>query len=250
MALITCPECKQQISDQATSCPNCGYPLNASSNSYNNAPQKEDVQPAAPTTPTAVATKPRKKQTAVIIGIVCVALVIAIILIANQVGRKNSAAEERETYLTNLQLFSTYTLSGAAESEAACNLTKQVWYDTIYEKRKMDTSKYTMTNGVFHEDFNDSITALYSSDNMSGMVKTIKENQEKVDELYKALLNPTDEFEKCYEAVENLYDVYRKFTNLAISPSGSLQTYSANFGEYDETFLECHDKLNLLIPGE
>lgn len=27
MALINCPECQKQISDQAQSCPQCGYPL-------------------------------------------------------------------------------------------------------------------------------------------------------------------------------------------------------------------------------
>lgn len=29
MALIMCPECKKEISDQATACPNCGSPLKA-----------------------------------------------------------------------------------------------------------------------------------------------------------------------------------------------------------------------------
>lgn len=27
MALIKCPECSNQISDQAASCPSCGYPM-------------------------------------------------------------------------------------------------------------------------------------------------------------------------------------------------------------------------------
>jgi len=27
MALINCPDCKHRVSDQAISCPNCGYPL-------------------------------------------------------------------------------------------------------------------------------------------------------------------------------------------------------------------------------
>jgi DNA-directed RNA polymerase subunit RPC12/RpoP len=27
MALITCPECSKQVSDQAKSCPGCGYPI-------------------------------------------------------------------------------------------------------------------------------------------------------------------------------------------------------------------------------
>ena len=32
MALINCPECGKEISDQAVACPNCGLPINASKN--------------------------------------------------------------------------------------------------------------------------------------------------------------------------------------------------------------------------
>lgn len=28
MALINCPECSKSISDSASNCPNCGYPIN------------------------------------------------------------------------------------------------------------------------------------------------------------------------------------------------------------------------------
>lgn len=31
MALIRCPECNREISDKATACPGCGYPLNSPS---------------------------------------------------------------------------------------------------------------------------------------------------------------------------------------------------------------------------
>jgi hypothetical protein len=27
MALVTCPDCRREISDQATACPNCGRPI-------------------------------------------------------------------------------------------------------------------------------------------------------------------------------------------------------------------------------
>ena len=40
MALITCPECGKQISDQAEACPNCGYPLKAKKEQQ----QKESVK--------------------------------------------------------------------------------------------------------------------------------------------------------------------------------------------------------------
>ena len=36
MALIQCPECKKDISDQAKFCPNCGYRLNAMSDEDKN----------------------------------------------------------------------------------------------------------------------------------------------------------------------------------------------------------------------
>lgn len=34
MPLISCPECQQQISDQAPTCPQCGYPLVCQGNPY------------------------------------------------------------------------------------------------------------------------------------------------------------------------------------------------------------------------
>lgn len=35
MALINCPECGKEISDQAVSCPNCGTPINNQKKSKN-----------------------------------------------------------------------------------------------------------------------------------------------------------------------------------------------------------------------
>ena len=32
MAIIFCPECKKEVSDQAASCPHCGFPLHQSNN--------------------------------------------------------------------------------------------------------------------------------------------------------------------------------------------------------------------------
>lgn len=51
----------------------------------------------------------------------------------------------------------------------------------------------------------------------------LEDNQAAVEELYKKLMDPNPEFEKCFEAVEDLYSVYYRFTKLAISPSGSLK---------------------------
>lgn len=47
MALIKCPECGKEISDKATTCPNCGCPVKESSNMVQT-PPVENTHPAPP----------------------------------------------------------------------------------------------------------------------------------------------------------------------------------------------------------
>jgi len=74
MALITCPECKKKISDNADSCPNCGYQL----------------------TPEKLAEIKKKEQQAQrYAGIGCLA-VIGIFVILYMIGSFSSALKTQE----------------------------------------------------------------------------------------------------------------------------------------------------------
>lgn len=47
MALITCPECKKEVSDKASSCPSCGCPIHSdkkTTQTLNSHPQQDRVQ--------------------------------------------------------------------------------------------------------------------------------------------------------------------------------------------------------------
>lgn len=253
MALITCPECQKQVSDQAMTCPNCGFPLSSTAHNLSQPTDINDVLPVdqanqsidSEVTPA----KPKKRVIAICIAAVfCIILIAAVAVFVNNNAKKQAAEEARSEYISNLQMFASTTLQGAAEAETVCNLTKKVWHDTIFEEFNADTVEYTKTNGKFNEDFNTSLQSLYASTEIIESVAAIEENQESVDELYKLLLNPDSEFEKCFDEVEALYSIYRQFTNLAISPSGSLQSYAENFGDYDDGFMEHYEKLKLLIP--
>lgn len=197
--------------------------------------------------------KPRKAKNPIIFVVVGVAIVLVAVialLLVKDAQNKAAIAAERAEYLDNLNEFVSKSIIGGAVAEKACNLTKSVWYDTIYEEYNADTMEYTRTDGTFNEDFNDSLAALYASDQMQAWVDLIEENQAEIEALYKELLNPTDEFAKCFEEVESLYSLYYKFTNLALSPSGSLKTYSNDFSKYDDEFMEHYDKLKLIVPAE
>lgn len=69
-----------------------------------------------------------------------------------------------------------------------------------------------------------------------------------IEDYYIALQNPTDEFKKCYEAMEDMYDVYLEFYSIAKNPSGSLITYTQSFNEKDTEFMNSYNKYKELVP--
>lgn len=246
MALITCPECQQQISDQATVCPNCGFPL---SNESSNAPANQQINDDS------AAKAPRKKKTIVAISIVICVLFMGIAGYfvkknADEKAQAEALAAARTEYIANLNDMLLISLAGAAESENMCNLTYKVWYDTIYEEYRYETADFTQQNGRFRDDFNDALIALYSDEKTAQSVNDIKANRTLVDEIFKNLNNPTEEFQSCYDVVDELYSAYHNLTELALNPSGNLKSYSENFEQYDSAYMEQYNKLNLLIPEE
>ena len=159
-------------------------------------------------------------------------------------------ASDRAAYIASLNELRAQTIRGGSVAEKMCNLTKQVWYNTIYEERDSITDKYTRSGGVFHDDFNTSLSLLYAEDNTATVISGLQASRELVDGIMADLQNPPTEFAACYEAADSLYDAYCGLIDLAVSPSGSLKTYSENFSKYDEDLLKYYNKLEALIPSE
>lgn len=66
--------------------------------------------------------------------------------------------------------------------------------------------------------------------------------------MMKVLQDPPDGLEKSYDTVLELYPVYKSLTDLAINPSGSLETFSQNKSQKISKFLELYQKLETQIP--
>jgi hypothetical protein len=259
----------------AESCPNCGFPIAA------NSPNEREVDPVEPLAESmqtegsdseetvaepeqgieiqTVGLSANKKMA--IIGISAIA-VIAVVFAIVMLSINESKTTARNEYIDNLTSVRVEILSGAAASEEICNLTKKVWRNTIdknwdaetyeythaHKELDKETFEYVYVEGKINEDFNDSLDALYSNEKTLGILGSIKNNQSTVDKYMKKLINPEKEFEECYAVLGELYDVYLAFTNLAISPSGSLTSYSQTFGEYDDQLINLYRKMELYIP--
>ncbi len=290
MALVTCPECKKQVSSQACSCPNCGFPLSS--------PNPEILSD----TSASKQTEPSSGKRALIKGIIFSA--IALFISANiiiylsmlyreqeqkaykeqllqesiaesqsieqsiineamseierieqEIALQESLAEEeklraRKEYIANLNTFKENIGIGSTAAAYVCYTTKLVWSDTIYERYNEETVAYTQTNGKFNEDFNVSLTRLYDSKDIKDHLSLINANRKATLAAYQALMNPPPEFANAFAAVEDVYSVYLDITRLAMSPSGSLNSYTEEYMTYYNLSFEVMDRLMPLIPDE
>ena len=278
MALIICPNCWKRVSDKAEACPGCGYRLIDKSVEEFPAYVCEDCGielapdakictncgcPVCERKEQAAEIAPQNSQKAsvktpfgncskngIIVAIVSVALIILAIIIGSSIS--NSKEEKQSTiYLANLQVAKATMSEGSAEAEDAGNLIIAVWYNTIYEKRDAATDKYTrskyysITKNYFNSDFNTSLDALFSDSEFSSQIAAIQSNQETVAGLMNDLQNPPEEYAEAYEVVKEMYDAYLELTNLVITPTGNLQTYSTNFNNADTEFLNRYNELGI-----
>ena len=65
--------------------------------------------------------------------------------------------------------------------------------------------------------------------------------------MMKDMKNPPDEWTEAYDELRSFYDAYTEFTNLVVSPTGSLQDYSTNFNNLDSKVSNEYNKMKMYI---
>lgn len=273
MAMTTCPNCGEQISDKAKKCVHCGTVLIPEEKKYcsdcgaeleegmkvcpkcgcpiENAVEMETAPQQVEVTGVKI-TKKSKKM--IVIAVITVIAAATIAAIGVQMHKKNVAAKvaaeaqkQSEEYGTNLNMAAYSILSGASDAETCGNLIKQVWYNSIYEQSDSKTDKYTKPNGYYVSDFNDALKNLFLDSSFNDQIEDINDNKDTVNSLMKKLKNPPEEYKDAYESISKLYDAYLSLTNLATDPTGNLQTYSQNFNDADNETLNCYNALKMYL---
>lgn len=160
---------------------------------------------------------------------------------------EQKAKELAKQYEKNLNTIVYKMLNGAADAESCGNKIKKVWSNTIWEDDDPETDKYTKTNGVFNEDFNTSLTALFTDPDFMKTIDDIEKNQSEVNKIMNDMKNPPEEWEDAYNDLKEYYDNYLILTNLCINPSGSLQTFSTNFNDADTDTINSFNKMKTYL---
>lgn len=228
---IICQECGTEFEEGLTECPNCGCPLEK---------QNEETSQKVEVTGVKLTKKIKKN--------ILIAVAVIIVAVGAVFGAVNYQKQKAaELYSENLIKTTGAMLEGASVAEDCGNLIKSVWSNAIYEERDSETDEYTRPEGFWVTDFNEALYNLFSDSDFSAKIDTIKDNQDKVDELMKKLKNPPEEYKDAYNTISDMYKAYTSFVNCVTSPSGSLQTFSSNFSDNDSELVNYYNAMRLYI---
>lgn len=256
---ITCPECGNETPANNKNCTKCGFPLEKD--------QGTQMQPDE----TSGGEKPKgKKKTAIIV----IVSIIVLIVLGSVIGfnlyqqQQERAAEEAAAqaqaealaaeqaavtayneYISNANQITTMMLIGAAQAEELCNTIRNVWNSAIWKNSKSEWDKDIQK--YYASDFNDALAKLFKDKDIQKDTQSLEDNQDNVESVYAKLQTvPDSSLDRLRNSIEDLYDEYIRFTNLAINPTGSYQTYSQDTNEADSDFMTEYKKIKSKIPEE
>ncbi|WCM42455.1 zinc ribbon domain-containing protein [Flavobacterium sp. CBA20B-1] len=106
MALINCPECERKISNKASSCPNCGYPISA---------EKEENKPN--NTINKSFSKNNDNSFLSIVAIICIVAVIFFLVILNECSSDTNSKEPNSSSINRSSEYVTKNDSGIDDIE-------------------------------------------------------------------------------------------------------------------------------------
>ena len=98
-------------------------------------------------------------------------------------------------------------------------------------------------------DFNDALDNLFADEDFQATNESIETSRDLVDMYMEELKNPPEKYEKCYDMALELYGEYKSFTNLALDPTGSYETFNDDFSEADDETVELYEKFVSMIPS-
>lgn len=219
-----CPECGSEIIKDAFYCSNCGYSF--------------------------VKRKKQKKSKVWIILLIIFAFVCGVFYFVNKEIAQEQARIEEETLKENVYhycVIATYSmLDGAAQSEKICNEICDVWHNSIWKVNNSATDPYTKDNsGYFFDEFDDALNKYSSSDSYISEIKILNDNYSEITRYMSELRNTKipETLSRMYDEVEELYDLYIDFYNMPIRMDGSYNSFSEDFGNIDNSFMNKYDKV-------
>lgn len=151
----------------------------------------------------------------------------------------------RVNYVNNCIKAVNSMMEGAKIAESAGGMVLDVWHDSIWNTDNEKTNKYTKDdNGYFYTDFNDALSKYVSSDEYGNSVNSILSQREEATKYMRKIRRGVPKkHERLYSDIEELYDTFVEFSNLAMYFDGSYNSVLEKFNELDDKIVTEYRKV-------
>jgi hypothetical protein len=178
-------------------------------------------------------------------------------------------SQKEKDYETDLISVVNEMLSQAAEAEKMINIYIKVWNDSI--EMTLDKERLARSMGItiadvdnyigepadnvfkyyaFEGDFDSAIKCVSKYYENTGKNDELASNRNKIAEKIKELNDPPEKYKKSFDIAFELYSLYEKYTDMAISPSGSLVSYSQQGRELSSEIISKYKQFEVMLPNK
>ena len=189
--------------------------------------------------------KSSRKKLGIIIGAAVAVVAIAVAII---VGMSISAKNAYNQYIDDLKSVEMDMLSECAKAEDIGNDVQQIWTSAIWDDRKSEWDKKYQK--YYAKDFNDALTLYFSDPDVSANISAVRGTRDSIGDRLEEMSDPPKGCEDAYQAAMDFYDKYSDLVSIVTSPTGSLMTFSSEFGSADNAAARACEKATQKIPNK
>jgi uncharacterized protein YcfL len=189
-----------------------------------------------------------------------VALIILFIFLLTACG-----ANAKE-YEANLQDVAEQMFNNAAEAERLLNQYSFIWQSSIEERTGIPVYSLIegtdMTEAEIHEyfyltsfdtvagDFSSNINTLLVYFEDKGELSKLTELSEETKEKIQELTEPPKGYERAYEEVLDMFTFTEEYIEMALNPTGSLQTFNEEINNLSSEILSKYKRVDAVMPNK
>ena len=216
-------------------CPNCGNPM-----PNDDLEEKKNDEPLVDFKATVIDEEPIETKQGIRKGKIIIAVALAVaFIIAIVLGTSYVNDNKEVEFLESMRTFDEEARASTVAAEEQCNLIVSVWNDAIWEQSSEETEKYVSNTS----DFNEALDNLFTDEDFITKNESIEASRNVVEECIDKMSDTPKGYEDCYEAVLDYYSTYIDFTDLALYPNGSYESFSQDFSRLDNECAKQYDRV-------
>lgn len=158
-----------------------------------------------------------------------IGIVLVLIIFSVMVYNTNKKSEDYHNLISLTELS---IVAASAKAVDVCSEYNDVWSGAINRGGS----------------FNYAISSKKDELESNGTTKSIEETKKGIDSMMKKLNSPPREYEKAYSKLMELYGTYCEIESQAVSPSGSLVSFTSNINSLQSKLLREANEFDVLVP--